>query len=431
MNDYILTDCLTRSGVLRDIEIRDGEIDRILSPGGGDPSAFADDRQYDADGRLVTPSLTEPHVHLDSALTAGEPRHNQSNTLLEGIDIWEQARETFDKDDYKRRGKQVLNWFVSKGITRVRSHVFVGYESLPNLEALVELKEEYADLVDLQLVAYPSKPLGSTEQAPRRRFEEAIGMGIDLVGGYPDAEDGYLRGVTHIETVVQLADQYNLPLDVHVDETDDPESRFIEVLAAEAQERGIDEQTTASHATAMHSYPNAYADKLIRQLARSDISVVTNPLINSVVQGRYDTYPRRRGHTRVDELREAGVTVGIGQDDIVDSIYAYGDGDPLTAAFLLVHYAHMNGFQQVEDIWGMLIDANAQIFGSTEYRIAEGNPASLVVFDGRNPHDVLRRRAPRRLVLKEGKPVASTTPAESSIIRGDTEQKIDSTITID
>lgn len=233
-------------------------------------------------------------------------------------------------------------------------------------------------------------------------------MGLDIVGGIPHIENTREKGVQHVQTIVDFAEKYQKPLDPHIDETDDPQSRFTEILASEALERGIGNRTTASHVTAMHSYSNAYADKLIRLIADSGMSVITNPLSNAVLQGRYDDYPRRRGHTRIDELQEAGVTVGVGQDDIVDLFHLYGDGDPLKTAFVLLHYAHMNGHEDVPTLWDMLTNANASIFGVDNYGINEGAEGSIVVYDGRSPFDVLRTQSPRTLVLNKGRFVART-----------------------
>lgn len=408
MSDFLVTGAQTLGGKRVDIEVHDGRIDRLSDAGEADVDAFEDEHHYDAGGRLVTPSLVEPHTHLDDTLLAGNPHWNQTGTLEEGWKKTSAVRKGMGPAEYKRRAKILLQWFVANGVTHVRSHVNTGPENLAAVDALLELKSEFAGLLEIQLVAFPSDSLFSSDEANVDRFEEAIERGVDVVGGIPHKEDTREKGVEHVRLITELADKYSKPLDPHIDETDDPQSRFTEILLSESLERGIGDRTTASHVTAMHSYSNAYADKLIRLFAESGVSVVTNPLSNAVLQGRYDDYPRRRGHTRIDELREAGVTVGIGQDDVVDLFHSYGDGDPLKTVFVLVHFAHMNGHEEVAELWEMLVKGNASIFGVENHGLKQGAPGSLVVYDGRSPFDVLRTQAPRVLVLKDGRPVAHT-----------------------
>lgn len=424
MTDFILTNVQTRTGEAVDIEIREGVIEHVVSAGEGHTEEFDDDQHYAGEGRLVTSSLTEPHTHLDAVLTAGRPQWNESGTLAEGWSIWEELRHDITKSEVKENAKEAIEWFVSNGVTRVRTHVDTTYEELTGVEALIEVQEEVSDIVDLQLVAFPVSGL-FTKEGDVDLFREAIDMGLDVIGGIPHNEYTREDGVKEIETVVDIAEEKSLPLDLHIDETDDPGSRFTGVLASETLKRGIGERTTASHATAMHSYSNAYADKLISLISESGINVVTNPPINEVLQGRYDDYPRRRGHTRVDELRNAGVTIGIGQDDIMDPWYHYGDGDPLTAAFVLLHYAHMNGRDDIEPLWEMLVESNSAIFGVNDVSIEEGNDASLVVYDSPDLFNALRLRSPRTLVLKEGRPIARTEPSETTVLRADDKRVVD------
>jgi cytosine deaminase len=422
--EYVVTDATTLAGDRIDIEIRDGAVDRLVPAGEGDPDAFDGDRWYDAGGRLVTPPLVEPHLHLDATLTAGEPRWNDRGTLAEGIGIWAEYKQSLTTEDVKARATRAVEWMAANGITRVRTHADTTEETLTGVEALLELREEVADLVDLQVVAFPQDGV-FTRPGNEDLLREAMEMGCDLVGGIPHNEHTREDGVREVELAMDLAERYDRPVDLHIDETDDPGSRFTEVLASEASKRGLGERTTASHTTAMHSYPNAYADKLIRLLAESGVSVVTNPPDNSVLQGRYDDYPRRRGHTRIDQLHDAGVTVAIGHDSVVDPWYHYGVGDQLDAAFVLLHYAHMNGRGDVETLWRMLTESNATVFGAEEYGLADGNEGSLVVYDSPDPFNALRTRAPRTLVLNEGRVVAETDPRETVVHRSDGERRVD------
>ncbi|MDG5776500.1 amidohydrolase family protein [Haloarculaceae archaeon H-GB2-1] len=406
MADFCITDARTLDGRSVDVVIRDGVVARVADAGEADPAAFDADQRFDADGRLVTPSLTEIHTHLDASLTAGLHRWNESGTVVESREIWDEMRDSLTKAGIKERARKTVDWFVANGVTRIRTHV--GVANPTAVEALVELREELADLVDVQLVAFVYDFVGDDESEALLR--DAIDRGADVVGGMPHGEPTRERGVEHVETVVDLADRNDLPLDLHIDETDDPNSRYTEVLAAEAMDRGIGDRTNASHATAMHSYSDQYADDLCRLLANSGVSVVTNPPVNAVLQGRFDGYPRRRGLTRVDELLDHGVTVGVGQDDVVDTAYAYGDGDPLDALAVLMRFAHMNGREDVARLWSLLVDGNAAIYGLDEssYGLREGAEGSVVVYDAPDGYNAFRRRAPRSLVLKDGVPVART-----------------------
>jgi cytosine deaminase len=422
--DYVVTDATTLDGERVDVEIRAGRIDRVVPAGEGDPTAFDADRRHDAAGRLVTPPLVEPHLHLDATLTAGDPRWNETGTLAEGIRIWAERKQSLETAEVKARATQALEWMAANGVTRVRTHADTTEETLTGVEALLELREEVSDLVDLQVVAFPQDGV-FTRPDHEDLLREAMEMGCDLVGGIPHNEHTREDGVASVETAMDLAERYDAPVDLHIDETDDPGSRFTEVLASEALKRGMGDRTTASHTTAMHSYSNAYADKLVSLLAESGVSVVTNPPDNSVLQGRYDDYPRRRGHTRIDQLHDAGVTVALGHDSVMDPWYHYGVGDQLDAAFVLLHYAHMSGRGDVETLWQMLTTANAAVFGATEYGLAEGNEGSLVVYDSPDPFNALRTRAARTVVVKEGRVVAETEPRETVVRRPDGDRQVD------
>lgn len=419
MDDYLVTDGRTLADRAVDIVIRDGQIDRVVDAGTADPSAVDHERHHDAAGRLVTPPLIEPHLHLDATLTAGSPRWNESGTLSEGISIWAEYKEDLAYDGVLKRAEECVEWLAANGVTRVRTHADTTEPSLTGVEALLDLRDRVEDIVDLQVVAFPQDGI-FTDPAHEDLFEEAVRMGADVVGGIPHNERTREEGIADVETAMEIADRYDRPADLHIDETDDPGSRFTEVLAAEAEDRGYGHRTTASHATAMHSYPNPYASKLIARLAESGVSVITNPPDNSVLQGRYDDYPRRRGHTRVDELRAAGVTVGLGHDSVLDPWYHYGVADPLEAAHVLIHYAHMSGRSDVSALWEMLTEANAAIFGvdEGEYGIQEGARGSLVVHDAANGFEALRLRPPRRLVIRDGEPIAESEPATTQVHRG-------------
>jgi len=424
MSEYIVTDGRTLAGDAVDVEIRDGTIERVAPAGDVDPEGVPADRRYDAGGRLVTPPLIEPHVHLDATGTAGDPSWNESGTLAEGIEVWASYKDEITVDDILERATQTVEWYAAHGVTRIRTHADTTEPSLTTVEALLELKDEVADLVDLQVVAFPQDGI-LTDPTHEDLLREAVEMGVDLVGGIPHNEYTREDGVKSVEIACDLAERRDRPLDLHIDETDDPNSRFTEVLASEALKRGVGDRVTASHTTAMHSYNNAYADKLISLLSESGVSVVTNPPDNSILQGAYDDYPRRRGHTRIDELREAGVTVGLGHDSVLDPWYHYGVADPLDAAFVLAHYAHMAGHGDVSVLWEMLTDANATVFGAGEYGLEEGNEGSLVVFDAPDGFNALRTQAPRTLVVRDGDPIARTEPATTEVMRPEGSTSVD------
>lgn len=412
MGSFIVKNCTNLDGKQIDIEIKDGQIDSILPSGDGDWGAYDRDQRFDAGGRLVTPTLVEPHTHIAGSLTEGRPEKNQKGTLEQCWRTGAKNREGRTKESTKKRARKVVSWFAAHGITRIRTHLGVSEaeaELYASVEAMLEIQEEMKGTVELQLVGIPTKGF-ARDDVLYERLETMMEMGIDVVGGMPHREDTREKGVEHVHAALDLADELDRKVDFHIDETDDPHSRYTEVLATKAKDLGIGDRVTASHTTAMHSYPNPYADKLCRLLAESGVSVVTNPMSNCVLQGRYDDYPRRRGHTRIDELKEAGVTVAVGQDDINDPCNPYGDADPLKMLFLFAHYAHKNGLNDAEQLWEMMTYNNAEVYGLDldDYGLEEGNEGSLVVYDSKTPFDAIRTIAPRRLVVNHGEPLAKT-----------------------
>jgi len=392
-----------------DIAISDGLITKIA------PKIAARPRQViDCDGKLVSPPFTDIHVHLDAVLTVGQPRFNQSGTLIEGIEIWAERKKTLTFDDVKRRATLAVKWELAHGVTRIRSHVDVCDPELTAVKALLEVKKEFAGLVDLQLVAFPQDGIYAFPNG-ESLMERAMELGCDLVGGIPHHEMTRDDGVADVKFACDLAQQFHKPLDLHIDETDDANSRFTEILAAETINRGLSGRVTASHTTSMHSVDNAYAFKLIRLIKRAGLHMVTNPCDNSVLQGRFDTYPKRRGHTRVKELLAAGVNVGIGHDSIMDPWYPLGVGDPVQVAFVWIHYGQMSGSSEIPQVWDMITKNPARAFGATDktYGLTVGNPADLVLVDAETEFEALRRIAPRLLVMRNGQIVARTTPSET------------------
>ena len=387
-----------------------------------EPAEAAETR--DLGGRLVTPPLVEPHIHLDAVLTVGQPRPNVSGSLFEGIAIWSQRVRELTVDDVKDRVRQVLRWQLANGVQHVRSHVDVCDPSLRALRALVELREEARGIVDLQLVAFPQQGILSFDGGPDL-MRKAVELGVDVVGAIPHYELTREDGVESVRFAMALAEEHGLRVDIHCDETDDDHSRFVEVMAAETIRRGMSGRVTASHTTAMHSYNAAYASRLITNIARAGLHMVTNPLDNAVLQGRFDTGPIRRGHTRVKQLQEAGVNVAIGHDSVMDPWYPLGYGDPLQAAFVLAHLGHMSGDAELKTLIDMITVAPAAALGVADYGLSVGNSADLVVFDARSEAEALRLQRPRHLVLRAGRVVAATQPARSVVTWHGQEEEVD------
>jgi cytosine deaminase len=374
-------------------------------------------------GRLVTPPLVEPHIHLDAVLTVGQPRPNHSGSLFEGIAVWAERAPSLTVEDVKARAGQALRWQLANGVQHVRSHVDVCDPELRALRALTELRDEARGLVDLQLVAFPQQGILSYDGG-RELMRRAVELGADVVGGIPHYELTREDGVESVRYAFALADEYGLRVDIHCDETDDDHSRFIEVMVAETLRRGMSGRVTASHTTAMHSYNAAYAYRLVANIARAGLHMVTNPLDNAVLQGRFDTGPIRRGHTRVKQLLQAGVNVCIGHDSIMDPWYPLGYGDPVQAAFVLAHLGHMSGDAELRRLLPMVTTNPAAALGLEDYGIREGGPADLVVFDAPSDVDAIRLVAKRYLVMRAGRVVARTRPAETTVVWNGSEEPV-------
>jgi len=378
----------------------------------------------DLGGALLTPALVEPHIHLDAVLTVGEPRENQSGSLFEGIAIWGERVKALSVEDVKRRARTVLRWQLANGVQHVRSHVDVCDPELRAVRGMVELREEVGDQMDIQLVAFPQQGIQSFEGGTDL-MRKAIDLGVDVVGAIPHFEISREYGEQSVKFAMGLAAEHGLRVDVHCDETDDDHSRFVEVMAAETIRLGLEGRVTASHTTAMHGYNNAYAYRVINNIKRAQMHMVTNPLDNSVLQGRFDSFPIRRGHTRVKELLAAGVNTCIGHDSVMDPWYPLGYGDPLQAAFVLAHYGQMSGAGELVTLIEMITGNPARALGIENYGLAVGNRADLVAFAAPSEMDAIRLVAPRRLVLRAGKVVARTEPAVTTVVWDGKEETVD------
>ncbi|HEY6103706.1 MAG TPA: cytosine deaminase [bacterium] len=392
-----------------DIGVRGDRI-AVIAPGVAERAPL----EIDAAGDLVTAGLVEPHIHLDAALTVGQPRHNRTGSLFEGIEIWSERVRTLTPADVKARAATALKWMLAHGVTHVRTHVDVCDPELVALRALLELREEVKGLVTLQIVAFPQQGIYSFPDG-ERLLEEALRLGADVVGGIPHYEWTREYGERDVRTSLRLAAEYGRPADLHCDETDDDQSRFLELVAAETIRLGLQGRVTASHTTAMHSYNNAYAYRLIRWIRRAGVHFVTNPLDNAVLQGRFDGYPIRRGFTRVKELLANGINVCIGHDSIMDPWYPLGVGDPLHSCYVMVHYGQMSGRDELEAMLEMVTTRAAACFGAEDYGLEVGRRADLVVFDAPTAVDAVRTLAARRYVISHGRVVAETDPARARV----------------
>src|SRR5579875_1404754 len=396
-----------------DIAVKDGLFTAI----GTDLSANSAARVLDVQGRLLIPPMIDAHVHLDAVLTVGQPRYNSTGTLLEGIQIWSERKPSLTHEDVKRRALEEIRWEVAQGTLYIRSHVDVCDPQLTALRALLEVREEVRDICELQLVAFPQDGILSFPNG-RELMRKAMELGCDLVGGIPHYEFTRDMGVEDVHYAFALAKEFNRDIDCHCDETDDPHSRFTEVMAADTLEQRWQGRVTASHCTAMHSYDNAYAFKLLRLLARAQVNVVANPFDNVVLQGRFDTYPKRRGIARVKELLAAGVNVALGHDSIMDPWFPLGRGDMLAAAQLALFLCHMSGYEEINDVLDLITTNAARVLRIQDrYGIEEGKPADFLVLDAPSAFEALRLLPPRLHVFKGGREVATTTPGRSVVRR--------------
>lgn len=402
---------------LWDIWMKDGKIAKIAQ------NFEAEGEQViEADGNLVIPPFIEPHIHLDSTLTAGDPNWNLSGTLFEGIQRWAERKEKLTHEDVKERATKALKWQISQGIQHVRTHVDTTDPNLTALKALLEVKEEMKPFVDIQLVAFPQEGILSYPQG-QELLEEALKLGADVVGGIPHYEFTREMGVKSVEVAFHLAEKYDKLLDFHCDETDDEQSRFIENVAALAYQSGMKERVTASHTTAMHSYNGPYVSKLLRVCQLAELNFIANPLVNTHLQGRFDHHPVRRGITRVKQLHEAGLNVCFGHDDIFDPWYPLGTGNMLQVLFMGLHVSHLTGYEQISQSLDFITENSAKtLYITDEYGIEEGKPANMILVDEKDEFNLIRRQAPVLASIRNGKTIAKTAPAQTTVHLHEEEQ---------
>ena len=370
--------------------------------------------EVDARGNLVSPPFVDPHFHMDATLSYGIPRINASGTLLEGISLWGELKPLLTHEAVRDRALAYCDWAVSMGLLAIRTHVDVCDDRLLAVEALLDVKKTIAPYIDLQLVAFPQDGFYRSPTA-RENTIRALDLGVDIVGGIPHFERTMADGTRSVTELCEIAASRGLMVDLHCDETDDPLSRHIEQLAYETQRLGLQGRVAGSHLTSMHSMDNYYVSKLLPLIAEAGVSAIPNPLINIMLQGRHDTFPKRRGLTRVKEMLALGIRVGWGQDCVLDPWYSLGTADMLDVAFMGLHVAQMSSPADMARCFDMVTNVNASIMGLDHLGLAVGKRASLVVLDAGNPVEALRLRAERICVIARGKVVAERTRQDTRL----------------
>ena len=395
-----------------DIRVEDGKFSEIaanLTPRPGE-------EVVDLGGRLALPPLIESHVHLDTCLTAGDPVWNMSGTLFEGIECWAKRKDRLTKADVRERVARAVRMQAANGVQYVRTHVDVTDPKLTAMEAMLEMREELRDVMEIQIVAFPQEGILSYPNG-KELLENAVRMGADAVGAIPHFEFTREYSVESLNFAMDLAAKYDRLVDVHCDEIDDEASRGLETLAARALEMEMYDRVTASHTTAMHSYNNAYVLRLMRLLKMSRINFVANPLVNTHLQGRADTYPKRRGVTRVKELVAAGLNVSFGHDDIFDPWYPLGNGNLRDVVFMGLHVCQMMGYQEIMDAYRFIsTNAARTLHLGDRYGIRVGNSADLIILDARNYYDALNYNAPVLYSYRHGRLIARAQAGEKQVL---------------
>ncbi|MCY4543244.1 MAG: cytosine deaminase [Rhodobacteraceae bacterium] len=420
-----MLDLLVRNATLPDgetgidIAVNNGRITSISRGISADAHTI-----LDADGWLVTPPFVDSHFHLDATLSAGRPRVNQSGTLLEGIDIWGELSPTLTVEDIYERAREQCLWSIARGCLAIRSHVDITDNALLAVDALVALRNDLAPWIDLQLVAFPQYGYFRHPNA-RANMIRALDRGLDVVGGIPHFERTMMEGGDSVGALCRIAADRGLPVDMHCDETDDPNSRHVERLALEAHRLDLHGRVAGSHLTSMHSMDNYYVSKLLPLMQEAGLAAVANPLINIVIQGRHDTYPKRRGLTRVKEMIEAGIPVALGHDCVMDPWYSLGSHDMLEVAHMAVHVGHLTGVAEMEAMFDSVTGTAAEIMHLEGYGLQEGCNADLVVLQARSKVEAIRVRANRLYVVRRGRVIAESAPQSVALTLGSERESVD------
>ena len=403
MSNLLIKNAQLRDQTKNDILIQNGIIAEIAPK--IEKSAI---EEIDASNHFVCPPFVDSHFHLDATLSYGLPRVNQSGTLLEGIKLWGELKPHLTADALKKRARDLCQWAIARGTLAIRSHVDISDPSLLAVEAMLDIKNEFKDWIDIQLVAFPQD--GILRANSISNLERALDLGVDVVGGIPHFERTMSEGAQSIKILCEIAEKRSLQVDMHCDESDDPMSRHIETLCYETLRLGLRGRVAGSHLTSMHSMDNYYVSKLLPLINGAKIAIIANPLINITLQGRHDTYPKRRGMTRVPEQMQAGLTVAFGHDCVMDPWYPLGSHDMLDVAHMALHVAQMTGQSEMESCFDAVTSNPAKILELENYGLEKGCKADLVVLQCSNSIEAIRLRPARLFVIKCGKIISSTKP---------------------
>ena len=401
MSDLLIKNARFKDNKVQDILILNKVIAEI-----GNIGESQDVPSIDAKGYFVTAPFVDSHFHLDATLSYGIPRVNQSGTLLEGIKLWGELKPNLTADALKERARKLCKWAIARGTLAIRSHVDISDSSLLAVEAMLDIKNEFRPWLDLQLVAFPQD--GLIRVGSKNNLNKALDMGVDVVGGIPHFERTMEEGTESIEYLCELASKKGLKVDMHCDESDDPMSRHIETLTKETVRLGLQGRVAGSHLTSMHSMDNYYVSKLLPLMEEAEISVIANPLINITLQGRHDTYPKRRGLTRIPEQMLAGLNVAFGHDCVMDPWYPLGSQDMLDVAHMALHVAQMTGVTQMQECFNAVTENPAKILGLEGYGLKKGCKGDLVILQCMDDIEALRLRPARLYVIREGNILSST-----------------------
>ena len=381
-------------------------------------------KTIDAQGHLVSPPFVDPHFHMDATLSLGTPRMNVSGTLLEGISLWSELKPIQNVEQIIDRALRYCDLAVSMGIGAIRSHVDICDNSLKGVEALLEVQRKVAPYIELQLVAFPQDGIFRDPNA-KVNLINALDMGVNVVGGIPHFESTMQDGADSVKFLCEIAAERGLMVDMHCDESDDPQSRHIETLAFETSRLGLHGRVAGSHLTSMHSMDNYYVSKLIPLMAEAEIHAIPNPLINIMLQGRHDSYPKRRGQTRVPELKNAGINVGFGSDCVMDPWYSLGKADMLDVAHMGLHVGQLSSRLDMEWCFDAVTLNSANIMGLEGYGLKRGCKADMVILQANDKIDAIRLRANRLFVIRAGKVISTTKPIHAELDLPERPKKLD------
>jgi cytosine deaminase len=419
MLDLIIKNAVLSDGRRVDVAVAGGEIAAV------EPElSAAAEQTIDAQGYLLSPPFVDAHFHLDSTLSLGNPRLNQSGTLLEGIQIWNELKPELSVENIKDRARRLCHWAIARGTLAIRSHVDICDDRLLAVQALLELRDELKQWIDIQLVAFPQDGYYRYENSAVN-LDRALKMGVDVVGGIPHFERSEREGARSVTALCEIAAEKGLMVDMHCDESDDPLSRHVETLVFETQRLGLYGRVTGSHLTSMHSMDNYYVSKLMVLMKEAQLNVVANPLINITLQGRHDSYPKRRGMTRVKELLAQGINVAFGHDCVMDPWYSFGSHDMLEVAHMGIHVGQMTGVDEIKQAFAAVTENAARVMNLPDYGITQGSNADFVLLQAREPAEAIRLRAARLLVVRRGEVIARAQAVQSELTLGGDKQLID------